>query len=80
MVTTVTLKELRPKLPVVIQRVDGRMDRYIITRRGKPVAVVMSVDEYESWVETLDLLADKETLVRLRRAEREISRPLRWHK
>lgn len=74
MVTTVTLKELRPKLPEVIERVDGRMDRYIVTRRGKPVAVMMNVDEYESWMETLNLMGDKKTLVRLRRAEQEIGR------
>lgn len=58
MVNTLTLKELRPGLPKVIERIDEKLDRYIITRRGKPVVVMMGVDDYESMVETLEILAD----------------------
>ena len=46
MVNTVSLKELRPELPKVIKRIDGRLDRYVVTRRGKPVVVMLSVDDY----------------------------------
>jgi antitoxin YefM len=38
------------------------MDRTIITRKGKPEAVLMSFEEYESWVETLELLSRPETV------------------
>jgi len=60
MVNTMTLKELRPGLPKVIERIDEKLDRYIITRRGKPIVVMMGVNDYESMVETLEILADDE--------------------
>ena len=40
MITTMSLKELRPELPKVIARIDGKLDRYIVTKRGKPVIVM----------------------------------------
>lgn len=72
MVNTVTLKALRPGLPKVIDRIDGRLDRYIVTRRGKPVVVMLSVEDYESLMETLDILADPEAMARLRKGEEEV--------
>ncbi len=72
MINTVSLKELRPELPKVISRIDGKLDRYVITKRGKPVVVMMSVDDYESLMETLDILADPKAMAGLRRGEEDI--------
>lgn len=72
MVNTLTLKKLRPDLPKVIERIDSRLDRYVITKRGKPVVVMLSVDDYESLMETLDILADRDAMKRLRQGEKEI--------
>ena len=72
MINTVSLKELRPELPKVISRIDGKLDRYVITKRGKPVVVMMSVEDYESLMETLDLLADPKAMADLRRGEADI--------
>jgi len=72
MVNTITLKALRPELPTVIRDIDTRLDRYIITKRGKPVAVMMSVDDYEGFLETMEILADKEAVNRIRKSQEEI--------
>lgn len=72
MISTVSLKELRPELPRVISRIDGKLDRYVITKRGKPVVVMMSVEDYESLMETLDILADPKAMASLRRGEEDI--------
>lgn len=69
MVHTLSLKELRPRLPDVIARIDGRLDRYVVTKRGRPMAVMMSVDDYEALMETLDILADPHAMASLRRGE-----------
>lgn len=69
MVNQISLKELRPQLPNVIDRIDGRLDRYIVTRRGKAVAVMLSVDDYESLMETLDILADPQAMAGIRKGE-----------
>ena len=73
MVNTITLKELRPGLPAVIEGIDKKLDRYIVIRRGKPVAVMMSVDDYEGLLETIDILSDKEAVKRIKKAKKEIT-------
>ena len=72
MVNTITLKELRPDLPEVIKKIDARLDRYIVTKRGRPVAVMLSPDDFEGLVETVEILSDKETVKRIKQAKREI--------
>lgn len=72
MISTVSLKELRPELPHVIDRVDRKLDRFVITKRGKPVAVLLGADDYESLMETLDILADPKAMAGLRRGEAEL--------
>jgi prevent-host-death family protein len=72
MVNTITLKELRPKLPEVIKHIDTRLDRYIVTKRGKPIAIMMSPDDYEGLLETIEILSDKEVAKRIKKAKREI--------
>ena len=74
MVNTLSLKELRPELPKVIERIDGKLDRYIVTKRGKPVVVMLSIDDYESLMETLDILADPEAMAGLREGEKDIKK------
>jgi len=72
MTKSVTLKALRPRLPKIIDDIDSKMDRFVITRRGKPVALMMSVDDYESILETLDILGDKGLMKKIRKAEAEV--------
>lgn len=72
MIATVSLKELRPELPQVIERVDRKLDRFVITKRGKPVAVLLGADDYESLMETLDILADPKAMAGLRKGEADI--------
>jgi antitoxin YefM len=67
----VTLKQLRPKLPTVIDEVDEELDRYIISKHGKPVAVLLSIDDFEGLVETAEELADRENLKRIRKGMQE---------
>ncbi len=78
----VTLKELRPKLPKIIDKVDSELDRYIISKHGNPVAVLLSIDDFESLIETLNEKDDKENLRRIRRGleEAKAGRTVDWKK
>lgn len=80
MTKTVSLKELRPELPKVMRAVDERMDRFFVTRRGHPFAVILSLDDYEGLLETIEILGDKKLMARLKKAEKEVregkTRPL----
>ena len=73
MTKVLSVKQLRPGLPKVIDQIDRRMDRYVITKHGKPSVVMLGVDDYDALIETLDILTDKAAMVRLRRGEREIA-------
>ena len=55
---TVPLTEVRDNLRKIVDDVVKTGDEYVITRHGKPQAVVISYDEYESLLESLNLLSD----------------------
>jgi antitoxin YefM len=52
------LTEVRDNLREIVDDVVESGNVYTITRHGRPVAVVLSHDEYESLVETMNILAD----------------------
>lgn len=57
MIRTLPVSEARQTLPALVARLRRLMDRAIITRNGKPEAVLMGIEEYEGWVETLELMS-----------------------
>lgn len=71
---TISLTELRPRLSELIDRAGDVFDRFVITRRGKAEAVLLSADDYEGLLETLDILSDQDLVRRLVQAEEEIAR------
>ncbi len=72
MTHTITLKELRPDLPRVVDQIDKKWERYIVTKHGKPSVVMLSIEDYESLMETLDILADPKAVQGLRRGEEDL--------
>lgn len=78
----ITLKNLRPKLPKVIHAVDHELGRYIISKRGEPVAVLLSIDDYESLIETLNETTDRANLKRIRKGMEEArqGKTIDWEK
>ncbi|MBI4375617.1 MAG: type II toxin-antitoxin system Phd/YefM family antitoxin [Elusimicrobia bacterium] len=72
MAKTVSLKELRPNLPKIMANVDQKFDRYIVTKRGRPLAVILSTDDYEGLLETIEILQAPACLRRISRAKKEM--------
>ncbi len=72
MTITIPLTELRPKLPQIMDRISKRFDRCVITRHGKPEAVLLSEEDYEGLLETIEILSDKEAVKRMKKAKAEI--------
>ena len=50
------LREVKNRLSEVVDRVAGQHDRVVITRHGRPAAVVLSPDDLASLEETLDVM------------------------
>jgi prevent-host-death family protein len=69
---TLPLTDARKDFPNIVDEVSSRHEHVVITKRGKPAAVVMSVDEFESWQETLEIMADRGAMAAIARAERDI--------
>ena len=72
MTKNVSLKSLRPRLPKIMAEVDSKMDRFIITKRGRPMALLMSIDDYESILETLDILSNTHLMKRIKKAKADV--------
>lgn len=71
MAKIVPFTEARSNLTEILDELQARREHVLITRNGRPAAVLLSADEYESLEETLEILQDKELLDALRRSERD---------
>ena len=56
MTKTMSLKQARSRFSSLVYKADRLSERVIVTKNGAPKAVVMGAEEFESWVETLELL------------------------
>lgn len=70
--TTLPLTEVRDRLSEIVEDVNGTGSEWTITRHGRPVAVIVSADEYEALIETLNVLSDDETMAALAEAEADV--------
>jgi len=68
---TISLKEARNRFSKIVDKVDRLSDRYVVTKNGEPKAVVMSAEEFESWVETLELMSNPKAVKALERGLKE---------
>ena len=65
---TIGISELRKTISSKVKEVHEDRSRYIIIQRSKSKAVLMSPEE----VETLEIMADKETLNEIKQAKEDI--------
>lgn len=61
----------RSKFLELVDEVDKFLKRYIITKKGRPKAVLLSAEEFESWEETLYTLSHPQTMKAIREGERD---------
>ncbi len=69
--TTLPLAEARANLSKLVDEATRIHTRFEVTRNGRRAAVLLSVDDYDSIMETLDILSDQDLTRRLRDAEAE---------
>jgi antitoxin YefM len=66
MAKNVPVRELRQQLASLLDEVADRREHVTVTRRGRPAAVLIPVDEYEALEETAEILSDDATLEAIR--------------
>ena len=59
---TLSLSEAKATLSGLVEAVECRDEEVVITRNGRPAAVLVSPDEYESWKETLAIRSDRDLM------------------
>jgi antitoxin YefM len=72
--TTISLADAKARLSAVLDEVRDTHERVVITRNGRPEAVILAVSDLEALEETLDLLSTPGALEEIRAAEAEIAR------
>jgi antitoxin YefM len=68
----VPLAEVKNRLSEVVDRLEREHGRVVITKHGRPAAVMLSLEDLESLEETLAILSDPELLAALREADAEV--------
>ena len=56
---TVPLSQAKTHLAKLLREVEALGEEVVITRSGRPVAVLLSSTDYEGLIETLEILADQ---------------------
>jgi prevent-host-death family protein len=68
----VPFTKARAELSELLDDVETRHEHVVVTRKGRPVAIVISTDEWEAIEETLEILQDEDTLEALRQSEADV--------
>ena len=67
------LAEVKNHLSEVVERLEREHGRVIITKHGRPAAVVLSVADLEGLEESLQSLTDPRLMKRIRKGSAEIN-------
>jgi len=64
---TLSLSEVKMKLSELVDRVQSTDEEVVITKNGRPAAVLVSPEEFESWKETIEIFASGDLMEEVRR-------------
>jgi prevent-host-death family protein len=74
MFETLPLATVKARFSELVDRVAREQDRVVVTRHGRPVAVLVSPDDLEDLEETLAILSDPELMAQIRESKEQIAR------
>jgi prevent-host-death family protein len=72
MMEQMPLAEVKNRLSEVVDEVEREHARVVITKHGRPAAVVMSAEDLESLEETLDIMGNESLLSDIKAAVAEL--------
>ena len=68
---TIPFTEAKAHLSELVDRTSREHERFVVTRNGRPAAVLLSPEDLESLEETVDILQDRALLDSIRKSRRE---------
>jgi len=63
------ISEVKTRLPELVSGVAEREEEIVVTRNGKPAAVLVNYDEYERLKDSLDVLSDPVLIKQIRQSK-----------
>jgi antitoxin YefM len=70
---TMSLAAVKARFSELVDRVERQQDRVVVTRNGKPAAVLISADDLESLEETLAVMSDRSVAAQLRESRKAVA-------
>jgi antitoxin YefM len=70
---TLPLAEIKAHLSEIVDRVQREHDRVVLTRNGRPAAVIISPADLEALEDTLDLFSDPVALAEIRMSQADVA-------
>ena len=67
-----SLADVKNRLSEVIDRLEREHGRVVVTKHGRPAAVLLSVEDLESLEETLEVLSDPKLLDDIRKGDQDV--------
>ncbi|MBV5327256.1 MAG: type II toxin-antitoxin system Phd/YefM family antitoxin [Chlorobium sp.] len=71
---TLSVSEAKMKLSALTDSVNTTHEEVVITKNGKPVAVLVSPDEFESWRETMQIRFDADFMKEIKKGLAELKK------
>lgn len=68
---TLPISEARKRIFEIAEEVQKPDNYYTLTEKGRPKAVIMSAEQFDSIIETIDILSDPDVLENIKKAEDE---------
>ena len=63
---TLPLSEAKSQLSGLVEQVRSLEEHVVITRNGRPAAVLVSAEEFERWKETIEVRGDAQLMKEIR--------------
>ena len=63
---TLPLSEAKSQLSGLVEQVRSLEEQVVITRNGRPAAVLVSAEEFERWKETIEVRGDAALMKEIR--------------
>lgn len=67
---TLPISEVKARLPELVTGVAEREEEIVVTRNGRPAAMLVNYDEYRRQRDTLDILSDPDLMKQIRQSRR----------
>ncbi len=62
------ISEVKARLPELVTGAEDREEEIVVTRKGKPAAVLVSHAEYQRLKETIDVLSDPALMAQIQKS------------